>query len=508
MAPILELRDITKTFPGVRALDGVHFDVRVGEVHALLGENGAGKSTLIKIVSGVYQPDEGELLVNGEPVRFASPLDAQAAGIATIYQELLLFPELTVAENIFMGHPPRGRLGGIDWSAMRSQAAEILASLEIHDLDVTRSVGSLSVGNRQRVEIAKALSHDARLLIMDEPTAALTESDVERLFRIVRLLRERNVGVIYISHRLEEVFELADRVTVLRDGGFVGTKAVADTTKDGLIAMMVGRTIDNLFPKQAVTPGAPVLTVKGLTRLPTTRSVDLEVRAGEIVGLAGLVGAGRSELAQAIFGITPADAGEILLEGKPVRIKSPGQAKELGIAYVPEDRGHQGLVRPMTVRENMSMAVLHRLVRGPFLDRAAENALAAENIERFNVRAGGREQVVNELSGGNQQKIVLGKWLASAPKLLIMDEPTRGIDVGAKAEIHRLMSELAAKGLAILMISSELPEILGMSDRILVMRDGRIVAEFDRADATQPLIAHAMMASEEASANETVAAGG
>jgi ABC-type sugar transport system ATPase subunit len=493
MAPILELKDISKSFPGVQALDDVRFDVEPGEVHALLGENGAGKSTLIKIVSGVYEPDAGSLSVHGSEAAFKSPLEAQAAGIATIYQELLLFPELTVAENIFMGHPPRTRFGSIDWREMQSRARDILASLDIHDLDVSKVVGALSIGNRQRVEIAKALSRNARLLIMDEPTAALTEADVERLFGIVRRLRERGVGVVYISHRLEEVFELADRVTVLRDGKYVATKPVAETDRDDLINMMVGRTIDTLFPKADAELGEVVLDVKNLNRRPLTNDISFKVRAGEIVGLAGLVGSGRSELAQVIFGVTPAESGEITVNGEQVTIRNPRDAKALGIAYVPEDRGHQGLIRPMMLRENVSLAVLERLVKNIFIDRSAEEALAKESIKKFAIRASGTEQVVNKLSGGNQQKVVLSKWLASEPRLLLMDEPTRGVDVGAKAEIHRLMGELVEQGLAILMISSELPEIMGMSDRILVMREGRLVAAFDRDEATQEMVAAAMM---------------
>ncbi len=497
-APVVELAAIGKSFPGVQALGDVYFDVRAGEVHALLGENGAGKSTLIKIMSGVYQPDAGTIRVDGQEVRFNDPHDAQGAGIATIYQELLLFPELTVAENIFMGHAPRTSWGALDWRAMRDQAHEFLASLDIHDLDVSAIVGSLTVGNRQRVEIAKALSHDARVLIMDEPTAALTEHDVKRLFHIVGLLRERGVGVVYISHRLEEIFVLADRVTVLRDGEYVATKPVAETDNEDLIGMMVGRKIENLFPKLDAELGDPVLEVDHLTCAPTTYDVSLQVRAGEIVGLAGLVGSGRSELAQVVFGITPAQSGEIRIGGNPVRISSPGEAKALGIAYVPEDRGTQGLVRPMTLSENVSMAVLGRVSKGPFIDPGAERALAQDSIAKFSIRASGAAQMVNKLSGGNQQKVVLGKWLAAEPRVLIMDEPTRGIDVGAKSELHRLMSELAQAGLAILMISSELPEVMGMSDRILVMRQGRLVAEFSREEATQEAIAGAMMGGETA----------
>ncbi|MGF1475873.1 MAG: sugar ABC transporter ATP-binding protein [Geminicoccaceae bacterium] len=493
MTAVLALEGVSKTFPGVRALDNVSFDVEAGEVHALLGENGAGKSTLIKIISGVHRPDSGTLRIDGERVRFSSPQEAQSRGIATIYQELLLFPELSVAENIFMGHAPRRSWGRIDWPAMRTKARELLASLDIHDLDVSATVGALSVGNRQRVEIAKALSHDARVLIMDEPTAALTEHDVKRLFDIVRLLRDRGVSIIYISHRLEEVFVLADRVTVLRDGAHVATKPVAETSHDDLIQMMVGRQIDQLFPKTAARIGEVVLAVRGLERPPLTRDIHFELRAGEIVGLAGLVGSGRSELAHTLFGITPPHAGEIQVDGKPVTISSPSAAKRLGIAYIPEDRGHQGLVRPMAIAQNTSMAVLERIARGGFIDRAEERKLAEAGRTQFQIRTHDVDLPAEKLSGGNQQKVVLAKWLATEPRILIMDEPTRGIDVGAKAEIHKLTSELAGKGIAILMISSELPEIMGMSDRILVMKGGRIVANVRRDDANQEIIAAAMM---------------
>ena len=496
-APLLEMHEINKHFPGVHALKDAHFDVRPGEVHALIGENGAGKSTLIKIVSGVYQPDTGNIQLEKQPVHFADPREAQYAGIATIYQELGLYPELSVAENIFMGHAPmKKRLGfeTINWEQMETEAEALLAELNIQNLDVQAKVGTLNVGNRQRVEIAKALSLDARILIMDEPTAALTESDVEQLFSIVRLLRERGVSIIYISHRLNEVFELADRVTVLRDGEYIGTHEVKDTSESELISMMVGRTIDNLFPKQDADIGDVVLEVRNLNRPPLTRDISFSVRAGEIVGLAGLVGSGRSETAQVIFGVLPAESGEILLGGEPVKISRPSEAVEYGIGYVPEDRGHQGLIREMTIRENTSMPVLKTVSKNTFINRGKERQLANRSIQQLSIRATGPDQITNKLSGGNQQKVVVSKWLASNPKLLIMDEPTRGIDVGAKAEIHRLMSRLAAEeGLAILMISSELPEILAMSDRILVMREGRLVGEFTREQATQEVIAHAMM---------------
>ncbi len=499
-APLLAVAGIEKSFPGVRALSNVSFKVAPGEVHALLGENGAGKSTLIKIISGVYQPDAGSIHVDGRPVRFERPDDARRAGIATIYQELLLFRDLTVAENIFMGHAPRRRGGRLDWKAMAAKTEALLASLEIRDLAPSAIVGSLSVGNRQRVEILRALSQDARLLIMDEPTAALTEYDVTRLFDIVRRLKSRGVCIIYISHRMDEIFQLADRVTVLRDGVQAGSRRVAETSSPELVQMMVGRKIESLFPKVAAALGEPVLELRDLVRRPMTRSVGLTVRAGEIVGLAGLVGSGRSELAQTIFGVTPAESGQILLSGEPVEIRSPGRARALGVAYVPEDRGTQGLVRPMNVRENFSLACLTKVARFGFIDHAAETRLAKAGVARFGVKASSLDQVVGRLSGGNQQKIVLGKWLANQPKLLILDEPTRGIDVGAKAEIHRLMSELAAQGLAILMISSELPEVLGMSDRVLVMREGRLVAEFTAAEASPEAVGAAMMGSHGADA--------
>ena len=493
MTARLEVRDIEKGFPGVRALSGVSFDVRAGEVHALMGENGAGKSTLIKIMSGVVQPDKGAILVDGVETRFLRPDDARRAGVATIYQELLLFPELSVAENIFLGHAPKASFGRINLTAMRTRARALLASLEIDDLDPDETTGRLSVGNRQRVEILRALSLDARVLIMDEPTAALTQADVRRLFDIVRRLRARDVGIVYISHRMDEIFEISDRVTVLRDGAFIGTRPTANTTSPQLVEMMVGRHIEALFPKIEVPIGAPVLEARDLVAKPMTRGVSLTVRAGEIVGLAGLVGSGRSELAQTLFGVTPAESGEIRLDGDRVVIGSPAQARARGVGYVPEDRGTQGLVRPMSVKHNFSLAALPSLTRFGFIDRTAEHALAASSVKTFGVKTSSLDEAAGRLSGGNQQKIVLGKWLANKPRLLILDEPTRGIDVGAKAEIHRLMGELAKTGVAILMISSELPEVLGMSDRVLVMREGRIVAEFDRAAATPRAVGAAMM---------------
>ena len=488
----VRLEGVTKSFAGIPVLKSVDFEVRAGEVHALLGENGAGKSTLIKIIAGVHAPDSGTIWLGGTAHDALTPKEARRGGVATVFQELLLFPELTVAENVFLGNAPRRRGGILDWGQMRRRARQLLDALDSHDLDVDAKVGTLSVANRQRVEIAKALSQDARVLIMDEPTAALADADIRRLIAVVKRLRERGVGIIYVSHKLPEIFELADRVTVLRDGALIGTKAIGEVTEQSLVAMMVGREIDHLFPRGEPKIGEVVLQVEGLSHGRRVREVSFELRRGEILGLAGVVGSGRTELALTLFGITPATAGRILLDGRAVSIATPKQARNLGIAYVPEDRGLQGLVRPMSIAQNNSMASLHTVTRGIFIDAGAEIRRAAEAIVRLGVRARGPEQIVGQLSGGNQQKVVLSKWLETAPRILIMDEPTRGIDVGAKAEIHALMSRLAAEGMAILMISSELPEILGMSDRILVMHGGRLTATIDRADATAETVGAAM----------------
>ncbi|MFC2249808.1 sugar ABC transporter ATP-binding protein [Labrys portucalensis] len=492
MTAVVSLRDISKSFSGVKVLRDVNFDVRPGEVHALLGENGAGKSTLIKVIAGVHQPDTGTLTVGGEIVRFTSPRHARRHGVATVYQELLLFPELTVAENIFLGNAPRQKWGGLDWSAMRLRARQLLDSLDSHDLDVDAKVGTLSVANRQRVEIAKALSQEARLLIMDEPTAALVEADVRRLMSVVKKLRERGVAIIYVSHRMPEIFELADRVTVLRDGSYIGTRDISEVTEASLVSMMVGRSIEQLFPKVEATLGEVALELRDVSYGRKVKNVSLSLRAGEILGLAGLIGSGRTELALTIFGITPAGTGEILVDGSKVVIDGPRKARDLGIAYVPEDRGSQGLVRPMTIRENVSMAVLDKMSNGFAIRFGDEIRRSVEAIKRLGIRTRGPEQVVGQLSGGNQQKVVLAKWLEANPRILIMDEPTRGIDVGAKAEIYALMGRLVQQGVAILMISSELPEVLGMSDRVLVINGGRIVAEFDRARATPDAVGAAM----------------
>ena len=492
MTSIVELHGIAKSFAGFPALKGVSFDVRAGEVHALLGENGAGKSTLIRIISGVHAPDRGEVRIGGEVVRLSSPRDARRRGIATVYQELLLFPELSVAENIFLGNAPRTRWGRLDWAAMRAKARALLEELDCHDLDVDAKVGGLSVASRQRVEIAKALSQDPRVLVMDEPTTSLAEGDVTRLMAIVQRLRERGVGIVYVSHRLREIFALADRVTVLRDGACIGTRPIGEVTEATLISMMVGRSIDQLFPKVDAPRGKTLLELRKLSYQHAVRDVSLTVRAGEILGIAGLVGSGRTELALTIFGITPATSGEILVDGKPVVIDRPRVARDLGIAYIPEDRGLQGLIRSQTLRENVSLPVLDRISWATIVDQGGEVRRAREAIERFGIRARGTEQIARQLSGGNQQKVVVAKWLGTEPRILIMDEPTRGIDVGAKAEIHALMGRLVQQGLGIIMISSELPEVLGMADRILVMSGGCMAAAFERAEATPDAVGAAM----------------
>jgi ABC-type sugar transport system ATPase subunit len=492
MSALLTLSKVSKSFAGITVLKDVDFDVRAGEVHALMGENGAGKSTLIKVIAGVHAPDAGSISIGGEGASSLSPREARRLGIATVYQELLLFPELTVAENVFLGNAPRTKWGAIDWTVMRQRARDLLDALESPDLDIDAKVGTLSVANRQRVEIAKALSQDARVLIMDEPTAALADADVRRLMAVIKRLRERGVGIIYVSHKLPEIFELADRVTVLRDGALIGTKAIAEVDEIGLVTMMVGREIGQLFPKVTPQIGEVVLKVSGLSCGARVQNISFALHRGEILGVAGLVGSGRTEMALTIFGITPATSGTIEIDGRAVSITSPRQARDLGIAYVPEDRGLEGLVRPMTISQNISMASLHRVSNGIFIRAEREFARAAGAITRLEIKARGPQQTVGQLSGGNQQKIVLGKWLETEPRILIMDEPTRGIDVGAKAEIHALMGRLAAQGMAILMISSELPEVLGMSDRVLVINGGRLTATLDRADANPESVGAAM----------------
>lgn len=487
--PILSARGISKAFGGSPVLHDVSLDLLPGEVHVVMGENGAGKSTFNKILSGVYTPDAGTVLVDGQPVTLSSPAVAQEHGIALLPQEPSVFPDLDIAENIFMGRQPgKAPLGRVDWRAMYAQADELLRSLGVH-LDPRRRMGGLSVAAQQMVEMARAMSQNARVLILDEPTASLSPDEVADLFRIVRDLRARGAAIIFISHRLEEVFDIGDRITVLRDGEFVSTVLPAETTREEIIRMMVGRSLSSLFEREQGSIGAPLLEVSGLSRRGYFRDISFTVRAGEIVGMAGLVGAGRTEVAEAIFGVTRLDGGAVRLDAKPVTIRSPREAVRLGLAYVPEDRQQHGLLLPMPIADNVTLPVLQEIARLGWLRPKREREVAEEYTTRMKLRgARSVSQPAAELSGGNQQKVVLAKWLLSRPRVLILDEPTRGIDIGAKAEVHRVMGELAAQGLAILMISSELPEILAMSDRVLVLREGRLTGEFSRAEATQEKI--------------------
>ena len=495
MAPaqaLLEVHDVTKSFGAVAAVQGVGFSLFAGEAHALVGENGAGKSTIVKILAGVYRADTGRLRVNGADADFAGPADAKAAGIAVIYQEPTLFPDLSVAENIAMGNQPLTRLRQIDRKAMNANAAKLFTRLGVH-IDPARPARGLSIADQQLVEIAKALSSEARILIMDEPTAALSGVEVERLFAVVRSLRDEGAAIMFISHRFEEITALCQRITIMRDGKHVCTEAVADLTVDDMIRRMVGRDLSALFPKQDVEPGEVMLEVSGLSREGVFRDISFSVRAGEIVALAGLVGAGRSEVMQAVFGVDPYDSGTVTVRGKRLKPGSPRAAMAAGMALVPEDRRQQGLVMELSIERNVTLPRSGKLARLGLLLGSTERDEAHRWTKRLQTKFGRLSDAVGTLSGGNQQKVVLAKWLATGPKLLIVDEPTRGIDVGTKAEVHRLMSSLAADGLAIVMVSSELPEVLGMADRIVVLREGRIAAQLTRAEATEETVMYAAM---------------
>ena len=492
MNPLLEMKNITKEFPGVRALDGVTFDLRAGEFHALVGENGAGKSTLMKVLSGVYPfgTYNGDIVINGEVKQFRSVRDSEAAGVAIIFQELSLVKELTVGENIFLGREP-SRFGVINWGELYLKAGNLLKDLHL-PINPRTLVGNLGIGQQQLVEIAKALSQEAKILVLDEPTAALTESEVETLFEILRKLKLRGVGMIYISHKLDEVFEMADRITVLRDGKSVGTNNAKDLTKNKVISLMVGREVGDIFPKSHHERGAIALEVKNLTAEDPehpgknlVENVSFAVRKGEVLGIAGLMGAGRSELLMSIFGAHKAKvSGEILIEGKPVSIGSPSDAIRNGIGFVTEDRKRFGLILDQTILNNMTLAGLLR-ISGQFVTNQNREFIAGEKARKdLRVKTNSVQTIVGTLSGGNQQKVVLAKWLLTNPKVLFLDEPTRGIDVGAKQEIYAQINELAQKGLAIVLVSSELPEVLGLSDRVLVLHEGRLTGEFSKSEAT------------------------
>lgn len=486
---ILRMEGITKEFPGVKALDNVNLEVKRGEVHILLGENGAGKSTLMKILTGVYERDSGQVIFKGKPFKVKSFREAQDAGISIIYQEFNLIPYLSIAENIFIGREPVNKAGLIDWSKMNSEAKRILNSLGVH-LNPKEIVASLGVAQQQMIEIAKALSVDAYIIVMDEPTAALTEKEIKELFKAIKQLKSQGRSIIYISHRLEEVHQIGDRATVLRDGQYVGTVDLAETSIDKLISMMVGRTLTEKFPKKVANIGEDALVVRNLSRKGKLYNISFHVRKGEILGVAGLMGAGRTELMRAIFGADPKDSGEIYIDGKKVEIHSPHDAIKYGIGFLTEDRKEQGLVLDLSVRENITLANIGGVMDKMFVNKAKEEEICKKYIANLFIKTPSPEQKVKFLSGGNQQKVVLAKWLFTKSKVLIFDEPTRGIDVKAKVEIYKLMNQLAEQGVAIIMISSELPEILGMSDRIIVMHEGRITGELTREEATQEKIMH------------------
>ena len=487
---VLELRDVSKSFGPVAALRSASLEVDASSVHGLVGENGAGKSTLIKIVAGVHRRDTGVFRFDGEDVDFTSTAESKARGVAVIYQEPTLFPDLSVTENIFMGRQLLGAGRRIDRAAMYAEAEQLFSRLGVR-IDPRRPAAGLSIADQQIIEIAKAISLDARLLVMDEPTAALSGVEVERLFTVARQLRDEDRALVFISHRFDEVFDLCDTVTVMRDGEYVSTHAVAETTVDEMVAAMVGREVSELFPKTAATIGDPVLEVRDLTSTGVFHDVTFHVRAGEIVGLAGLVGAGRSEIARAVFGVDRYESGTVHLNGRQVPKGDPRAAIKAGMAFIPEDRRKQGLVIDASVTRNVAGVIRTGLARAGLVTAGMESRAAGPWASRLEVKTSALDMDAATMSGGNQQKVVIAKWLATGPELLVIDEPTRGIDVGTKAEVHRLLSELAGQGLAILMISSELPEVLGMADRVLVVCEGRITADLARDDATPEAVMHA-----------------
>ncbi|KQX27716.1 D-ribose transporter ATP-binding protein [Ensifer sp. Root423] len=482
---LLSAEGIRKEFPGVVALDDVEFKLKRGTVHALMGENGAGKSTLMKILAGIYTPDKGDVKLKGAEIRLKSPLDALENGIAMIHQELNLMPFMTVAENIWIRREPKNRFGFVDHGEMNRITARLFDRLKIK-IDPEIEVRHLSVANRQMVEIAKAVSYESDVLIMDEPTSALTEREVAHLFEIIRDLREQGIGIVYITHKMNELFEIADEFSVFRDGKFIGTHASSEVTRDDIIRMMVGREITQMFPKEEVPIGDVVLSVKNLALGGVFRDVSFDVRAGEILGIAGLVGSGRSNVAETLFGVTPASSGTISIDGKTLSIDSPNTAIRNRMAFLTEDRKDTGCLLILDILENMQIAVLQdRFVKGGFVTEKQVTAACEEMSRKLRVKTPNLQERIENLSGGNQQKVLIGRWLLTNPRILILDEPTRGIDVGAKAEIHRLVTELARNGVAVIMISSEMPEVLGMSDRIMVMHEGRVTGFLDRAEATQ-----------------------
>ncbi|GGH42000.1 rhamnose ABC transporter ATP-binding protein [Cribrihabitans marinus] len=490
-AAVLALEGITKTFPGVKALSEVSLRLVPGKVTALIGENGAGKSTVVKILTGIYQPDGGTILVNGKSTTFPVPQAAADHGVTAIHQETVLFDELSVAENIFLGHAPRGKFGLIDLKAMNRKAQDILAGIGAN-IDPEHKLKDLGIANKHLVAIARALSIDARVVIMDEPTAALSHKEIEELYELVESLKAQGKAILFISHKFDEIFRIADNYTVFRDGQLIGDGAIADVTEADLVKMMVGRDVSQIFPARTPNPGETVLKVAGYSHPTEFEDIGFTLRKGEILGFYGLVGAGRSEFMQSLFGITRPSAGTVEIDGKTVQIKSPADAVENGIVYVPEDRGRQGAILDLPIFQNVTLPSLGRISGRGFLKLAEEFKLAREYTERLDLRAASLDTHVGNLSGGNQQKVVIAKWLATQPKVIILDEPTKGVDIGSKAAVHEFMAELAAQGLAVIMVSSEIPEIMGMSDRVIVMREGRIIVELaDRDLQPETLVRHA-----------------
>ncbi|WCN37191.1 sugar ABC transporter ATP-binding protein [Aneurinibacillus uraniidurans] len=490
MNQVIEMTDISKSFGAVHVLKNVSFSLDKGEIHALMGENGAGKSTLMKILTGIYPKDTGVIRVRGEEVEFSGPKDAEEKGIAVIHQELNIIPQLTVMENMFLGRDLTGAFGVLRTKEMKARTKEYLGRLGVQ-IDPDTEAGTLSIGQQQMIEIARALSLNAEVLIMDEPTAALTEREIEALFSVIRDLRKQGVGIVYISHRMEEIFALCDRISVLRDGTFVGTEIIKETTLDRIVQMMVGRELGERFPERSAKPGEERLRVENLSDGGILQDISFTARQGEILGVAGLMGAGRTEIMRTLFGVVPKKSGRVVLDGQEVTIRKPEDAIRQGIAFVTEDRKAEGLVLELSVRENIALPNLSVLSRNGLMAVGKEKHLVRDMITRLNIKTRDAEQHVKSLSGGNQQKVVIGKWLGIQPKVLILDEPTRGVDIGAKKEIYHIMNELTAEGVTIIMISSELPEILGMSDRILVMHEGKLTAVMDACDATQEAIMHA-----------------
>ena len=485
---ILEMKGMKKYFYGVKALDGVDFKIRNGEVHALIGENGAGKSTLVKILAGVHQPTAGTIIFNDKPVQFPSPQVSQQAGISAIHQEATMFLELSIAENIFMGHHIRNKSNGLlSWKEMKSKTQKLLDKIEL-DIHPDTKVKNLSIAQRHMVEVAKALSLNAKIVIMDEPTSALTLKEVEYLYKIIKKLKSEGKAIIFISHKFEEVFEIADYFTVLRDGKYIGEGRMADITVDKIVQMVIGRSLEQMYPKLEAEHGDIILKVENLTRIGLFKNMSFELHKGEILGFFGLVGAGRSEVMQTIFGIDSKTSGDVFINGEKVNIANPSDAMNHSLAYLPEDRQIQGTILAMNIRENITLPIIDRISRHIFLDRNREFEITDEYGKHIEIRASGWEQLVEDLSGGNQQKVVLAKWIATKPRILIMDEPTKGIDVATKATVHNFISELAKQGIAVILISSELPEILGMSNNIIVMHEGVVTAKFTREEANSEKI--------------------